>query len=158
MENGVHRQLASHGSDALREDGFHSAHYAFRVCSTFLLLPRRTRFRSVMLQICSETGSDLECFKLVSFKQVETGMLQTGSDLVRNRLLNRFNWFSMLTMMFKVVWEVPVGAEVIAFSDKTRVEIIGIQGHPEYTKDILNNLIDRLFIFYFEILCMHTEF
>ncbi|KAK2979947.1 hypothetical protein RJ640_001277, partial [Escallonia rubra] len=49
------------------------------------------------------------------------------------------------------VWEVPVGAEVIAFSDKTGVEmfaigdnILGIQGHPEYTKDILNNLIDRL--------------
>ncbi|KAI7995889.1 Gamma-glutamyl peptidase 5 [Camellia lanceoleosa] len=51
----------------------------------------------------------------------------------------------------KQVWEVPVGAEVIAFSDKTRVEmfsigdhILGIQGHPECTKDILNNLIDRL--------------
>ncbi|XP_059637608.1 gamma-glutamyl peptidase 5-like [Cornus florida] len=49
------------------------------------------------------------------------------------------------------VWEVPVGAEVIAYSDKTGVEmytignhILGIQGHPEYTKDILNNLIDRL--------------
>jgi len=49
------------------------------------------------------------------------------------------------------VWEVPEGAEVIAFSDKTVVEmftigdhILGIQGHPEYTKDILNNLIDRL--------------
>lgn len=44
-----------------------------------------------------------------------------------------------------------MGAEVIAFSDKTGVEmftmgdhILGIQGHPEYTKDILNNLIDRL--------------
>ncbi|KAA8535412.1 hypothetical protein F0562_030415 [Nyssa sinensis] len=49
------------------------------------------------------------------------------------------------------VWEVPMGAEVIAISDKTGVEmftigdhILGIQGHPEYTKDILNNLIDRL--------------
>ncbi|KAA8522824.1 hypothetical protein F0562_009247 [Nyssa sinensis] len=49
------------------------------------------------------------------------------------------------------VWEVPMGAEVIAFSDKTGVEmftigdhILGIQGHPEYTKDILNSLIDRL--------------
>ncbi|CBI36588.3 hypothetical protein VitviT2T_016953 [Vitis vinifera] len=49
------------------------------------------------------------------------------------------------------VWEVPLGAEVIAFSDKTGVEmftigdhIMGIQGHPEYTKDILCNLIDRL--------------
>ncbi|GLT97607.1 hypothetical protein SLE2022_151630 [Rubroshorea leprosula] len=49
------------------------------------------------------------------------------------------------------VWEVPQGAEVIAFSDKTGVEmftighhILGIQGHPEYTKDILCSLIDRL--------------
>ncbi|KAI3811361.1 hypothetical protein L1987_21082 [Smallanthus sonchifolius] len=49
------------------------------------------------------------------------------------------------------VWEVPVGAEVVAYSDKTGIEmftigdhILGIQGHPEYSKDILNNLIDRL--------------
>lgn len=49
------------------------------------------------------------------------------------------------------VWEVPLGAEVIAFSEKTGVEmytigdhILGIQGHPEYTKDILHSLIDRL--------------
>ncbi|KAL4317793.1 hypothetical protein GQ457_18G004350 [Hibiscus cannabinus] len=49
------------------------------------------------------------------------------------------------------VFEVPMGADVIAFSDKTGVEmfsvghhILGIQGHPEYTKDILFNLIDRL--------------
>ncbi|KAK2979946.1 hypothetical protein RJ640_001276 [Escallonia rubra] len=49
------------------------------------------------------------------------------------------------------VWEVPAGAEVIAFSDKTSVEmfaigdnILGIQGHPEYTKDVLDNYIDRL--------------
>ncbi|KAM7266929.1 hypothetical protein ACFE04_009095 [Oxalis oulophora] len=49
------------------------------------------------------------------------------------------------------VYEVPLGADVIAFSDKTGVEmfaigghILGIQGHPEYTKDILVNLIDRL--------------
>lgn len=49
------------------------------------------------------------------------------------------------------VWEVPLGAQVIAFSDKTGVEmftigshLLGIQGHPEYTNDILSNLIDRL--------------
>lgn len=49
------------------------------------------------------------------------------------------------------VWEVPLGAEVIAFSDKTGVEvfhmgehILGIQGHPEYNKDILYDLTDRL--------------
>uniref|UniRef100_A0A1S3Y6R9 Gamma-glutamyl peptidase 3-like n=1 Tax=Nicotiana tabacum TaxID=4097 RepID=A0A1S3Y6R9_TOBAC len=52
------------------------------------------------------------------------------------------------------VWEVPKEAKVMACSDKTRVEmftigdhILGIQGHPEYTKDILNNLIDRLLNF-----------
>lgn len=49
------------------------------------------------------------------------------------------------------VWELPPLAEVIARSDRTGVEmfrygehIMGIQGHPEYTKDILLNLIDRL--------------
>lgn len=49
------------------------------------------------------------------------------------------------------VWEVPFGAEVIAFSEKTGVEmfaignhILSIQGHPEYSKDILYNLIERL--------------
>lgn len=49
------------------------------------------------------------------------------------------------------VLEVPIDAEVVAFSDKTKVEIftignhiLGTQGHPEYTKDILYNLIDRL--------------
>ncbi|KAL5547603.1 hypothetical protein UlMin_002834 [Ulmus minor] len=49
------------------------------------------------------------------------------------------------------VWEVPFGANVIAYSEKTGVEmftiedhILGIQGHPEYTKDILNDIIDRL--------------
>uniref|UniRef100_A0A7N0UR92 Glutamine amidotransferase domain-containing protein n=1 Tax=Kalanchoe fedtschenkoi TaxID=63787 RepID=A0A7N0UR92_KALFE len=50
-----------------------------------------------------------------------------------------------------VVLEVPIGAHVLASSEKTGVEmfvvgkhIMGIQGHPEYTKDILFNLIDRL--------------
>lgn len=49
------------------------------------------------------------------------------------------------------VIEVPLGAQVIANSDKTGVEmfqlgdnIMGIQGHPEYTKDIVCNIIDRL--------------
>lgn len=49
------------------------------------------------------------------------------------------------------VWEIPYGAQVIGFSEKTGVEIfaigdhiLGIQGHPEYSKDILYNLVDRL--------------
>ncbi|XP_028797285.1 gamma-glutamyl peptidase 5-like [Neltuma alba] len=49
------------------------------------------------------------------------------------------------------VRELPAKAEVIAWSEKTGIEmfrygdhIMGIQGHPEYTKDILLHLIDRL--------------
>ncbi|KAK8564210.1 hypothetical protein V6N13_005564 [Hibiscus sabdariffa] len=49
------------------------------------------------------------------------------------------------------VREPPPKAEVIAWSEKTGVEMfrygdhmMGIQGHPEYTKDILIHLIDRL--------------
>ncbi|KAL4348554.1 hypothetical protein GQ457_17G003860 [Hibiscus cannabinus] len=49
------------------------------------------------------------------------------------------------------VRELPPKAEVIAWSEKTGVEMfrygdhmMGIQGHPEYTQDILIHLVDRL--------------
>lgn len=49
------------------------------------------------------------------------------------------------------VYKVPLGAEILASSGKTNVEmfslgdnILGIQGHPEYTADILFNLVDGL--------------
>lgn len=49
------------------------------------------------------------------------------------------------------VKELPTSFEVIARSDATGIEvfrfenhIMGIQGHPEYTKDILLHLVDRL--------------
>ncbi|XP_042507365.1 gamma-glutamyl peptidase 5-like [Macadamia integrifolia] len=49
------------------------------------------------------------------------------------------------------VWELPPQAEVIAWSDKTTVEmfkykehIMGIQGHPEYSKGLFLNIVDRL--------------
>ncbi|XWS39795.1 hypothetical protein CRYUN_Cryun18bG0085100 [Craigia yunnanensis] len=49
------------------------------------------------------------------------------------------------------VRELPPKAEMIAWSEKTGVEMfrygdhmMGIQGHPEHTKDILLHLIDRL--------------
>ena len=54
-------------------------------------------------------------------------------------------------MVIAQVWEIPPTATVLAYSEKTRVEAfavgehaLGIQGHPEYTVDILHNLIDRL--------------
>eukprot|EP00253_Pinus_taeda_P032707 PITA_32707 len=49
------------------------------------------------------------------------------------------------------VYAVPLGAEILGSSGKTEVEmfclgnnILGIQGHPEYTSDILFSLIDGL--------------
>ncbi|KAH9314237.1 hypothetical protein KI387_022864, partial [Taxus chinensis] len=49
------------------------------------------------------------------------------------------------------VYKVPLGGEILASSDKTSIEmfslgdhILGIQGHPEYTNDILLILIDIL--------------
>ncbi|GAU18133.1 hypothetical protein TSUD_248340 [Trifolium subterraneum] len=49
------------------------------------------------------------------------------------------------------VQELPTKAEIIAKSEKTGIEmfkygdhIMGIQGHPEYSKDLLLHLIDRL--------------
>lgn len=49
------------------------------------------------------------------------------------------------------VWEVPAEGEIVAYSEKTGVEVftiqdrvLGIQGHPEYSKDILCNIIERL--------------
>jgi glucosinolate gamma-glutamyl hydrolase len=49
------------------------------------------------------------------------------------------------------VCELPPKAEVLARSDKTGVEmfrlgdqVLGVQGHPEYSKDILMNIADRL--------------
>ncbi|KAJ1294131.1 hypothetical protein BS78_01G122500 [Paspalum vaginatum] len=49
------------------------------------------------------------------------------------------------------VWELPPNAEVLARSDQTRVEmfrlgdrVMGVQGHPEYSKDILMSIADRL--------------
>ncbi|KAF9603295.1 hypothetical protein IFM89_034644 [Coptis chinensis] len=48
------------------------------------------------------------------------------------------------------VIELPPSAEIIAWSEKTGIEmfrsgdhIMGIQGHPEYNKDILRHLMDR---------------
>ncbi|KAK9666621.1 hypothetical protein RND81_14G198700 [Saponaria officinalis] len=49
------------------------------------------------------------------------------------------------------IWELPAKVEVMGGSNKTRIEMfkyedhmMGIQGHPEYNKDILVHLIDRL--------------
>lgn len=61
------------------------------------------------------------------------------------------NFLSVIECHQDEVWELPPRAEVMASSKKTRIEMfkcgdhmMGIQGHPEYTTDILLHLIDRL--------------
>lgn len=50
------------------------------------------------------------------------------------------------------VWELPPGAELLASSEKTNIEIfavenhvLGIQGHPEFTEDITLHILDLCF-------------
>lgn len=61
------------------------------------------------------------------------------------------NMLSIIECHQDEVWELPPEAEVIGCSNKTSIEmfrygnhVMGIQGHPEYNKDILLHLIDRL--------------
>ncbi|KAH9806241.1 gamma-glutamyl peptidase 3 [Citrus sinensis] len=85
----------------------------------------------------------------------KVGKAYTGWDigLRRVRIVNDLAPCSFLEDLGEIPGSLSIMecAEVIGFSDKTGVEmftigdhILGIQGHPEYTKDILYNLIDRL--------------
>ncbi|RRT80473.1 hypothetical protein B296_00002068 [Ensete ventricosum] len=82
-------------------------------------------------------------------------VVMVDDDLPRPKLFDRLGEIPTSALIIEChqdeVWQVPVGAEVIGFSEKTGVEmycvgdhILGIQGHPEYGKDILYNLMDRL--------------
>ncbi|KAK4424293.1 Gamma-glutamyl peptidase 5 [Sesamum alatum] len=90
-----------------------------------------------------------------------TGRSTTGWDIGVTKIhLRKSQSFTSLKMPHSLsiiechrdeVRELPPEAEILGWSNKTRVEmftygnhIMGIQGHPEYTKDILFHLIDRL--------------
>lgn len=60
MENGIYRQLAAYGSDALREDDFRSAHHPCRIRSPSRLISRRTW--SSPIPWCEFSHSDPFCF------------------------------------------------------------------------------------------------
>ncbi|OMO54175.1 Glutamine amidotransferase type 1 [Corchorus olitorius] len=93
---------------------------------------------------CSGWDIGLRKIKMVKDLSGSNFMEELNDDEIPNSL-------SIIECHQDEVWEIPMGAQVIAFSEKTGVEmfaignhILGIQGHPEYTKDILFNLIDRL--------------
>ncbi|KAF8404736.1 hypothetical protein HHK36_009625 [Tetracentron sinense] len=91
----------------------------------------------------------------------KTGRAVSGWDIgvttVNLKSSNLFTALKMPTLLSVIechqdeVRELPPKAEVLAWSAKTGIEMftygdhmMGIQGHPEYTKDILLHLLDRL--------------
>ncbi|KAA8545670.1 hypothetical protein F0562_020879 [Nyssa sinensis] len=80
---------------------------------------------------------------------VTTVHLSSSSKLFAS--LKMPNLLSVIECHRDEVWELPPRVEVMAWSEKTGIEMfrhgdhmMGIQGHPEYTKDILLHLVDRL--------------
>ncbi|XP_058190853.1 gamma-glutamyl peptidase 5-like [Rhododendron vialii] len=80
---------------------------------------------------------------------VRTVHLSPSSKLIAS--LKIPNFLSVIECHQDEVWELPPRAEVMASSNKTGIEMfkcgdhmMGIQGHPEYSTDILLHLIDRL--------------
>ncbi|KAH7836142.1 hypothetical protein Vadar_033119 [Vaccinium darrowii] len=80
---------------------------------------------------------------------VRTVQLSPSTNLFASLKMPKF--LSVIECHQDEVWELPPKAEVMAWSNKTGIEMfkcgdhmMGIQGHPEYTPDILLHLIDRL--------------
>ncbi|TVT96725.1 hypothetical protein EJB05_58056, partial [Eragrostis curvula] len=99
----------------------------------------------------STTGWDVGVRKVTLAPQEGFGFLLSNGGLLDQELLLPRRSASIIEVHQDEVWEIPPGARVLAYSEKTRVEAftlgdhaLGVQGHPEYTLDILHNLIDRL--------------
>uniref|UniRef100_A0ACD5YNZ7 Uncharacterized protein n=1 Tax=Avena sativa TaxID=4498 RepID=A0ACD5YNZ7_AVESA len=88
---------------------------------------------------------------VVGVKEVTFVKNVEGFEFLEEGISRRKRSASIIEVHQDEVLEVPPGGRVLAYSDKTRVEMfavgdnaLGIQGHPEYTNDILLNLINRL--------------
>ncbi|KAK4337622.1 hypothetical protein RND71_042109 [Anisodus tanguticus] len=139
-------------------DAYGNEHWILKLC---LLLQTLYLMQKKVLGICfghqvlcralggkvgkANNGWDIGLRKLSIVKDFSTHIFLSDLELEIPPAL------SIIECHQDEVWEVPKGAEIVAISEKTNVEmftmgdhILGIQGHPEYTKDILYNLIDRL--------------
>ncbi|BFG14751.1 hypothetical protein CerSpe_010250 [Prunus speciosa] len=138
-------------------DAYGNDHWIIKLC---FLLQSLDAMEKKVLGICF--GHQILCRALGG----KVGKAYTGWDIGLRKVkivkdLPPFSFFdglgeippalSIIECHQDEVWEIPLGAEVIGYSDKTGVEmftigghVLGIQGHPEYSKDILYNLIDRL--------------
>ncbi|KAJ4847914.1 hypothetical protein Tsubulata_011750 [Turnera subulata] len=129
------------------------------ICKLLMLLKKLDSMKKKILGICF--GHQILCRALGG----KTGRASSGWDMGITKIhfppssakLFQLQAIKMPTLLSLIechrdeVKELPPKAEVIAWSDKTGIEmfrygdhIMGIQGHPEYTKDILLHLIDRL--------------
>ncbi|XP_015081895.1 gamma-glutamyl peptidase 3-like [Solanum pennellii] len=138
-------------------DAYGNEHWILKLC---ILLQNLYFMQKKVLGICF--GHQVLCRALGG----KVGKANNGWDIGLRKLniVKDFSTHSFLKDLDEIplalsiiechqdeVWEVPKGAEIVAISEKTNVEmftmgdhILGIQGHPEYTKDIVSNLIDRL--------------
>lgn len=138
-------------------DAYGNDHWIIKLC---FLLQTLDAMEKKVLGICF--GHQVLCRALGG----KVGKACTGWDigLRKVKIVKDLSSFSFLEDLGEIppalsiiechqdeIWEVPLGAQVIAFSDKTGVEmfaigshVLGIQGHPEYSNDIVSNIIDRL--------------
>ncbi|GMJ06795.1 hypothetical protein like AT2G23970 [Hibiscus trionum] len=125
------------------------------ICDLISLLKKLDSFNKKVLGICF--GHQILSRALGG----KTGRAISGWDIGLTTIhLSSSNLFSSLKIPSTLsiiechrdeVRELPPKAEMIAWSEKTGVEMfrygdhmMGIQGHPEYTQDILIHLVDRL--------------
>ncbi|KAL5699128.1 glucosinolate gamma-glutamyl hydrolase [Ranunculus cassubicifolius] len=137
-------------------DAFGNDPWIFKLCD---LLQKLDEMEKKVLGICfghqvlcralggkvrrSDSGWDLGLRK-VKLVDVKLGFLDNLGEEIPDSL-------AIIKCHQDEVWEVPERAEVLGSSDKTGAEmfgigdhVLGIQGHPEYTKDILFDIVDRL--------------
>jgi GMP synthase-like glutamine amidotransferase len=127
------------------------------ICKLISLLKDLDSIKKKVLGICF--GHQILCRALGG----KTGRAVSGWDIgVTTINLSSTKFLSSLQIPTNLpviechrdeVIELPPKAEVIAWSSKTGIEMfrygehmMGIQGHPEYTRDILLHLIDRLLL------------
>ncbi|KAJ8560820.1 hypothetical protein K7X08_022680 [Anisodus acutangulus] len=132
-------------------DAYGNEHWILKLC---LLLQTLYLMQKKVLGICF--GHQVLCRALGG----KVGKANNGWDIGLRKLsiVKDFSTHSFLSDLDEIPQALSIiechqdeGAEIVAVSGKTNVEmftmgdhILGIQGHPEYTKDILSNLIDRL--------------